>query len=443
MAKTTTAGRSQRNNPYQLDELFLKFHRTPAGIAWRWRTELLTMSGLAVISWRLDTWTNALWAGIILGGLAAVAFAVPHSRRFITRRFWCVLARHRLQRLCYEARLHTRSGRLPLILWTRPTKVGERTWVLCRAGICAEDFEAHIGELRAACYARDARVTRNRRWSQLITIDVIRRDTLAASELIASPLQRLTAHYPQLALVPDDDNLAERNMLLGGEPGAGKSSGLNLIVAHGALSYDCKLILVDGKQVELGMWRACADEFIGPSITDAIAAFEHFQHIMNDRYRNLLATGRRKIAPDSGEDIYLIPIDEYAYFSATVGTKPQRENFAGLSRDLVARGRAAGVIVVLATQRPSHQVIDPSMRDLFSYRWAFRCTTDSSSDVVLGQGWASEGYTAADIDPLARGVGWLLSESGVPRRIKAAYLDDDTIKYLAAYAARLRRGAAA
>ena len=96
------------------------------------------------------------------------------------------------------------------------------------------------------------------------------------------------------------------------------------------------------------------------------------------------------------------------------------------------------MIVVLATQRPSHQVIDPSMRDLFGYRWAFRCTTDSSSDVVLGQGWAAEGYTAADIDPLARGVGWLLSETGVPRRIKAAYLDDDTIKYLAAYAARLR-----
>ena len=78
------------------------------------------------------------------------------------------------------------------------------------------------------------------------------------------------------------------------------------------------------------------------------------------------------------------------------------------------------------------------MRDLFGYRWAFRCTTDSSSDVVLGQGWAGEGYTAADIDPLARGVGWLLSETGIPRRIKAAYLDDDTIKYLAAYAARLR-----
>jgi hypothetical protein len=206
MSKTNSSGRNQRNNPYQLEELFIKFNHTPAGIAWRWRTELLVLTGLAVIFWRLDTWTSAIWAGVILGGLAAVVAAVPHSRWFITRRFWCVLARHRLQRLCYEARLHTRSGRLPLVLWTRPTKVGERAWVLCRAGICTEDFEAHIGELRAACYARDARVTRNRRWSQLVTIDIIRRDTLAADELIASPLARLTAHYPQLALVTDDEH---------------------------------------------------------------------------------------------------------------------------------------------------------------------------------------------------------------------------------------------
>jgi DNA segregation ATPase FtsK/SpoIIIE, S-DNA-T family len=78
------------------------------------------------------------------------------------------------------------------------------------------------------------------------------------------------------------------------------------------------------------------------------------------------------------------------------------------------------------------------MRDLFAYRLAFRCTTDSSSDVVLGQGWASEGYTAAEIDPLARGVGWLLSETGTPRRIKAAYLTDTDITDLAAYAASLR-----
>ena len=207
MSKNNGSGRNQRNNPYQLEELFVKFHHTPAGIAWRWRTELLTLSGLAVVFWRLDTWTSAIWAG---------SHPRPRSRSWSwpcrtpagsspggsgaswpgTGSSGCATKPG-----CTPA-----PGRLPLILWTRPTKVGERTWVLCRAGICAEDFEAHIGELRAACYARDARVTRNRRWSHLVTIDIIRRDTLAASELIASPLARLTAHYPQLAPVPDDEH---------------------------------------------------------------------------------------------------------------------------------------------------------------------------------------------------------------------------------------------
>lgn len=235
-------------------------------------------------------------------------------------------------------------------------------------------------------------------------------------------------------------NLAEKNMLVGGEPGGGKSAALNLITAHGALSGDCRLILIDGKQVELGMWRDCAAEFVGPSITSALDCARWLQSdIMNKRYDDLLAAGLRKITPATGQDIYLVIIDEYAYFSATVGTKPQQAEYAALTRDLVARGRAAGVIVLLATQRPSHQVIDPSLRDLFAYRWAFRCTTDSSSDTVLGHGWAGQGYSAATINPAARGVSWLLSETGVPRRVKTAYLTDDHIKHLASYAAQLRR----
>ena len=187
-----TSSRNQRNNPYQLEELFVSFHRTPAGIAWRWRTELAIAAILTVVLWRLSSQITLIWAALILAAFIGVVLGVPHSRRFITRRFWCVLARHRLHRLCYEARLHTRFGRLPLILWIRPTQVGERAWVL-----------------RAACYARDAPVTRNRRWSYLVTIDIIRRDTLAAANTITSPLARLTAHYQHhpalLALVPSPD----------------------------------------------------------------------------------------------------------------------------------------------------------------------------------------------------------------------------------------------
>ena len=77
--------------------------------------------------------------------------------------------------------------------------------------------------------------------------------------------------------------LAERNMLIGGEPGGGKSVALQLIVAHGALSADCRLILVDGKRVELGLWKACADRFIGPSVDDAIDTLKWLQGQIDER----------------------------------------------------------------------------------------------------------------------------------------------------------------
>jgi S-DNA-T family DNA segregation ATPase FtsK/SpoIIIE len=236
--------------------------------------------------------------------------------------------------------------------------------------------------------------------------------------------------------------LGERNLLAAGEPGAGKSVGLNLIVAHAALSLDCRLILIDGKQVELGLWRSCADAFIGPSITDAIDLLKQLQKVMDTRYGELLDTGRRKITPACGHPVVLVVFDELAYFSATVGEAKQQKEFIALVRDLVARGRAAGVIVVAATQRPSADIIPTSLRDLFGYRWAFRCTTDASSDVILGHGWANQGYSAAEIDPTTRGVGWLIAEGGTPRRMKAAYLSDDQAARIAQHAIWLRTHAA-
>src|SRR5829696_6711454 len=77
--------------------------------------------------------------------------------------------------------------------------------------------------------------------------------------------------------------LAERNLLIGGEPGSGKSVALNLIVGHAALSPDCRLVLVDGKRVELGLWRECADAFIGPSIVDGFDLLRRLQSIMDGR----------------------------------------------------------------------------------------------------------------------------------------------------------------
>jgi S-DNA-T family DNA segregation ATPase FtsK/SpoIIIE len=229
-------------------------------------------------------------------------------------------------------------------------------------------------------------------------------------------------------------------IVLAGEPGAGKSVGLTNIVAHGALSgHDCRLILIDGALVELGAWRSCADVFVGPDIGKATAVLEEQQHVIDERCEMLLDTGRRKIVKGDGVPMHLVVIDELAYFTATVGTKAERDKLTVALRDGAARGRKAAVRYVIATQRPSYDIVPASLRDLFGYRWAFRCATDDSSDVVLGKGWATRGYTAAAIDVEARGVGLLLAEGKrVPRRVKAAYLTDSDIRRIAAHAAALR-----
>jgi S-DNA-T family DNA segregation ATPase FtsK/SpoIIIE len=232
--------------------------------------------------------------------------------------------------------------------------------------------------------------------------------------------------------------LAERNMLFGGEPGGGKSGALQLPVAHGALSLDCHLILIDGKRVELGLWRGCAERFIGPSIDDAIDTLGWLQQMIDERTEWLLDHRKRKITRAMGWPVYLAAVDEIAYFSVTVGTSAQQKEFNARNRDIVARGRAPGIIPVEATQRPSADIVPTSLRDLFGYRWAFRCSTEASSDTILGHGWADKGYSATEIDPQARGVGWLRAEDGIPRRVKAAFLTDGQIIELADHAAQLR-----
>jgi hypothetical protein len=180
--------RNHRNNPYILDRMMLQVHHSAAGTIWRFRTEAATLVATTSAAWALAIRLTVVWMAVILSASALLVMALPWSRRFITRRAWCVLSRHRIQRVCFETRMHTRSGRLPLVLRITPTQVGERALIWCRAGICAEDFEAHAPEIAAACYARQARVEGNKRWAQLVHLDIVRYDTLAPHHVVSSGL---------------------------------------------------------------------------------------------------------------------------------------------------------------------------------------------------------------------------------------------------------------
>jgi S-DNA-T family DNA segregation ATPase FtsK/SpoIIIE len=234
--------------------------------------------------------------------------------------------------------------------------------------------------------------------------------------------------------------LIYRNFLTGGEPGGGKSGVLNTITAHASLCSDARLVLFDGKLVELGNWEDCADVFVGPDLAHAIRTLKRLQAVMDNRYAFLRSRKRRKIARSDGLNVIVAVFDEIAYFSATAGSKAEQEEFSSLLRDLVARGRACGIVVIAATQRPSVDIIPTSLRDIFGFRMAFRCTTEASSDIILGRGWAAQGYTAQSIPPddNSRGVAYLIAEGGVPVKMRAAYLDDSQIDYIATYAAQIR-----
>lgn len=182
--------------------------------------------------------------------------------------------------------------------------------------------------------------------------------------------------------------------------------------------------------------------FVGPDMVQALRTLRRLQTMMDNRYAYLLSHGRRKISRSDAFKPYLVICDEIAYFSATVGKKQDREDFASLLRDLVARGRAVGIIVVAATQRPSSDIIPTSLRDLFAWRFAGRCTTDSSSDIILGHGWANRGWSANTISPTNPGSGLLIAEGGNPHLVKVAYLDDATCAAIASYAATLRTAVA-
>jgi hypothetical protein len=189
------SARNHRNNPYILDRAFVQVRHSAAGVLWRFRTEAtVLMTGTAAV-WELAKAVTTAWLTVILIIAGTAATVVPQARRFITRRAWCVLSRHRIQKVCFETRMHTRSGRLPLVLRIHPTKVGERALIWCRAGICAADFEAHTPEIAAACYARQARVEGNKRWAQLVQVDIVRRDTLAPHTVIPPGVTRLSPKW--------------------------------------------------------------------------------------------------------------------------------------------------------------------------------------------------------------------------------------------------------
>ncbi|MFB9719012.1 hypothetical protein [Planobispora longispora] len=145
---------------------------------WRWRTEtaLAAATGavavLVIAALREGDW----WPFLALTSTVMAPAVTSSGRGRIRAHLYCVVSRHRIQRVCMEIpSLHTRTGRIPLIMRITPTAAGERVVIMTRAGICASDFRAHAEEIAAACLAQRVTVSRHPRRANMIIVEIVRR----------------------------------------------------------------------------------------------------------------------------------------------------------------------------------------------------------------------------------------------------------------------------
>jgi hypothetical protein len=158
----------------------------PLVLAWRWRYELILA---AVIAWAGIAFVRTSVSIWMLAG-CAVPITIAASWRSLGQLLvawaWCVITPHRVRAGCAGAWVHSRGGRLPLVLLTRRQPFGERVYLWCRAGTCKQDFEVARELLTAACWAQEIRVSSHPRNAQLVILDVIRDATKVLSGPTAS-----------------------------------------------------------------------------------------------------------------------------------------------------------------------------------------------------------------------------------------------------------------
>ena len=409
---------------------------------WGWRLEFtLGVGTFAALS--ISTALGSLGPLLVLCGLIIVNQMNPELRRRLQKQMKSNREHRWLQAAFWHCAVVGRTGRTPEVVRSARLPVGHKYLVALPIGLHCEALKDVCPELAAAMGVREVRVKAIPQNARYVEVIVIRSNAFPTK--FASPLitHREVSLWDPIHFGIGEDglvvrlNLVERNLLIGGEPGAGKSVALSTIVACAALDPSVQLTLLDGKHVELAPWANVANRFVGPNQADAVTALEELRDIMDFRYATLTATRKRKITRDDPEGLHVVVIDELAFYLRG-GQKATRDNFSELLRDLVSRGRAAGIIVVAATQKPSHEVVPTWIRDLFAFRLAMRCTSSDASDTILGQGWASQGFSAANIDPAQRGVGLLLAEGGLPTRIMTPFLSDDDIDVLVDHAESAR-----
>lgn len=156
-------------------------------VIWWWTPEILVVLAVGLAWVNLVDLLNPLLAGLVFAIPAAVVGLVPQPRRLVVALGWCLISRHRLRTCFNEFIVSNRTGSLPLILWAKPTPVGERVWVWLRPGLSLTQLTSNLDRIAVACWANQVTVEQaSGSNAAFVRFDIKRRDAL--SGVITSPL---------------------------------------------------------------------------------------------------------------------------------------------------------------------------------------------------------------------------------------------------------------
>ncbi|HZZ31621.1 MAG TPA: DNA translocase FtsK 4TM domain-containing protein [Phenylobacterium sp.] len=217
------------------------------------------------------------------------------------------------------------------------------------------------------------------------------------------------------------------HLLIAGTTGSGKSVGVNamiLSILYRLPPDQCRMIMIDPKMLELSVYDGIP-HLLAPVVTDpkkAIVALKWTVREMEDRYRRMSKIGVRNVASynerakeaaakgehfertvqtgfdDGGRAIYesekitpepmpmlVVVIDEVADLMMVAG-----KDIEGLVQRLAQMARAAGIHLIMATQRPSVDVITGTIKANFPTRISFQVTSKIDSRTILGEQGAEQ-----------------------------------------------------
>lgn len=273
-----------------------------------------------------------------------------------------------------------------------------------------------------------------------------KRAIVSFKEMISLDVMQKSPYEIPLALGKDIlgeaqviDLVQTPHLLIGGATNSGKSVLVNSIICSILFRKspdDVRLFLIDPKIVELKLYNGCP-HLLTPVITEPKKAFQALQYCISEmerRYTLLDALGVRDIRAFNKKakkervrrlPYIVIVVDEFADLMATTG----KELESTLAR-LAAMARAIGIHMVLATQRPSIDVITGLIKANIPSRIAFMVANKFDSRIIIDCVGAEKLLGKGD---MLLSAAW----NPFPVRIQGAYIDDEEIDSVTEYVKKL------